>query len=110
MTRVSVPLRRQESAADLQVHFLVDSGRYPSVFDVMRDRYGITGVGGIQPPFSRLLRQSASMTNRGSDATHEVRLTPLSMGGSHGRDSPLAASARTQRGGGRDRAARPTGA
>ncbi len=35
--------RRRERAAELQVRFLVDSCRYPSVFDVMRDRYGITG-------------------------------------------------------------------
>jgi hypothetical protein len=34
--------RRQKSAADLRIRFLVDSDRYPSIFDVMRDKYGIT--------------------------------------------------------------------
>jgi hypothetical protein len=29
--------------ADLRIRFLVDSGRYPSIFDVMRDIRGITG-------------------------------------------------------------------
>ena len=28
----------------MRIKLLVDSGRYPSIFDVMRDRYGITGV------------------------------------------------------------------
>jgi hypothetical protein len=33
-----------ESAADLWIPFLVDSRRYPSIFDVVRDRYGIKSV------------------------------------------------------------------
>jgi hypothetical protein len=33
-----------ESAADPWILFLVDSRRYPSIFDVVRDRYGIKGV------------------------------------------------------------------
>jgi hypothetical protein len=33
-----------ESAADLWIPFLVDSRRYPSIFDVVRDRYGIKRV------------------------------------------------------------------
>ena len=44
-------LRRDpRRAADLRIQFLVDSGRYPSVFDVMRDIHGITGRAGLQPP------------------------------------------------------------
>jgi hypothetical protein len=33
-----------ENAADLWIPFLVDSRRYPSIFDVVRDRYGINTV------------------------------------------------------------------
>jgi hypothetical protein len=33
-----------ESAADPWIPFLVDSRRYPSIFDVLRDRYGIKRV------------------------------------------------------------------
>jgi hypothetical protein len=35
--------RGPRSAADLRIRFLVDSGRYPSIFDVMRDIRGTTG-------------------------------------------------------------------
>lgn len=31
-------------AADLRTQFLVDSRRYPSILNVMRDRYGINRV------------------------------------------------------------------
>jgi hypothetical protein len=33
-----------ENAADLWIPFLVDSRRYPSIFDVVRDIYGIKGM------------------------------------------------------------------
>jgi hypothetical protein len=33
-----------ETAADRRIPFLVDSRRYPSIFDVVRDRCGIKGV------------------------------------------------------------------
>src|SRR5215204_1570799 len=34
-------LTGHDRVADLWIPFLVDSGRYPSIFDVMRDGYGI---------------------------------------------------------------------
>jgi hypothetical protein len=42
------------SAADLWSRFLVDSGRYLSIFDAMRDGYGIKGGRALQPPVLRL--------------------------------------------------------
>ena len=40
-------------AADLRIQLLVDSGRYPSILDVMRDIHGIAGRWELQPPFCR---------------------------------------------------------
>ena len=39
----------------MRIQFPVDSGRYPSIFDVMRDRYGIAARMEVNPP-SRLAR------------------------------------------------------
>jgi hypothetical protein len=35
---------KRNEAVHLRIRFPVGSGRYPSLFDVMRDRYGIGGV------------------------------------------------------------------
>jgi hypothetical protein len=44
-----------ESAADLWIAFLVDSRRYPSIFDVVRDRYGIETVAEATTTFASVL-------------------------------------------------------
>jgi hypothetical protein len=35
----------------VRIQFLVDSGRFPSIFVVMRDIHGIRGEAWLQPPF-----------------------------------------------------------
>jgi hypothetical protein len=46
-------------AADLRAQFLVDSGRYPSILDVMRDGYGIKGRRKATTTFVSLFGRSA---------------------------------------------------
>jgi hypothetical protein len=41
-----------ESAADLWIPFLVDSRRYRSISDVVRDRCGIKGVAEVATTFA----------------------------------------------------------
>ena len=55
--------RRRNVAADLRIQFLVDSGRYPSIFDVMRDSHGITGRDGATTTFASVLGRSARITS-----------------------------------------------
>jgi hypothetical protein len=47
---------------DVRIQLLVDSGRYPSIFDVMRDRYGITGVRNATTTLASVHASSASIT------------------------------------------------
>jgi len=44
-----------ESGADLWIPFLVESRRYPSIFDAVRDRYGIKGVAEATTTFASVV-------------------------------------------------------
>jgi hypothetical protein len=49
--------RRRKEAADLSIPFLVDSRRYPSIFDVVRDRCGIKRVAEAITTFAWVFRR-----------------------------------------------------
>jgi hypothetical protein len=55
--------RRVERTADLWIQFLVDSRRHLSIFDVMRDRYGIKGQNRAATTFASVFGRSARITS-----------------------------------------------
>jgi len=82
-----------ESATDLWIPFLVDSRRYPSIFDVVRDSYGIKkGARGYNHLLHRssddaaALRASASQFWRNSGATCAQIRAPVASKGEHACD------------------------
>jgi hypothetical protein len=81
-----------ESAADLWIPFLVDSRRYPSIFDVVRDRYGIKRVAEATTTFAwssddaAALRASASKRLHNTGATCAQIRAPVASKGEHACD------------------------
>jgi hypothetical protein len=81
-----------ETAADLWIPFLVDSRRYPSIFDVVRDRYGIKRVVEATTTFASVfgrraaLRASASKRWHNTGATCAQIRAPVASKGEHACD------------------------
>ena len=66
----------------MRIQLLVDSGRNPSIFDVMRDRFGITGVrratttlASVHAPSAWITAQSTHCRDGDSGSVLDTRIS-----------------------------------